>query len=118
MIKNIRYIAENWKMILHLLFKTKRFGVNNSLWSCHPSLFGSPGIKGFTQVFKNYRMIKIRAFSGFIPLNDAIEIFPGHAKKHGYKTIHPLKDQANKSCNHLFPEPEADTVAETKRYRS
>lgn len=85
MIKKINYILENWKMIVHLLFKTKRFGVNNRQWSNHPSIFGSP--LGLTGILKNYRMVKIRAFSGFIPLNDAIEIFPLHAKKHGYRPI-------------------------------
>ena len=84
-IKKINYILGNWKMIVHLLFKTRRFGVNNRGWSNHPSIFGNP--LGITHTLKNYRMMKIRAFSGFIPLNDAIEIFPAHAKKHGYKAI-------------------------------
>lgn len=83
--KKINYMLENWKMIVHLLFKTKRFGVNNLLWSNQPSIFGSP--LGITRTLKNYRMMKVRAFSGFIPLNDAIEIFPHHAKKHGYRPI-------------------------------
>ncbi len=85
--KKIKYCIENWKMIVHLLFKTKRFGVNNQLWSQHNSVFGASGIKGFTHIIKNYNMIKIRAFSGFIPLNDAIDLFPEHAKKYGYKPI-------------------------------
>ncbi|MEA1967378.1 MAG: hypothetical protein U9N77_04070 [Thermodesulfobacteriota bacterium] len=87
MIKKIKYSMENWKMIFHLLFKTSHFGVNNQFWYSHNSLFGAKGLKGFTEILKNYKMMKIRAFSGFIPLNDAIEIFPGHAEKHGYKPI-------------------------------
>ncbi|WP_041273353.1 hypothetical protein [Desulforapulum autotrophicum] len=87
MIKKISYILENWKMIVHLLFKTRRFGVNNLTWSSHPSVFGTALPLGLGRAFKNYQMMKIRAFSGFIPLNDAIEIFPYHAKKHGYKPI-------------------------------
>ncbi|MFO7751373.1 MAG: hypothetical protein R6V54_14900 [Desulfobacteraceae bacterium] len=87
MLKKIKYLMENWLMVAHLLFKTTHLGVNNRLWSSHPSVFGQKGGMGVTQVVKNYKMMKIRAFSGFIPLNDAIEIFPGHAKKHGYKPI-------------------------------
>ncbi len=87
MIKRVSYILENWKMIVHLLFKTRRFGVNNLLWSNQPSVFGAGLPLGPGRVLKNYRMMKIRAFSGFIPLNDAIDIFPRHARKHGYKPI-------------------------------
>lgn len=90
MIKKITYLLENWKMIIHLIFKTKHFGVNNLPWSSHPSVFGSTFPPGVFRVLKNYRMIKIRAFSGFIPLNDAIEMFPLHARKHGYKPIPPM----------------------------
>ncbi|HKK91556.1 MAG TPA: hypothetical protein VJ936_09145 [Desulfobacteraceae bacterium] len=87
MIKRVKFLLENWLMVVHLLFKTTHLGVNNRVWSSHPSVFGQRGVKGFTQVIKNYKMMKIRAFSGFIPLNDAIDIFPGHAEKHGYKPI-------------------------------
>jgi hypothetical protein len=33
-------------------------------------------------------MMRIRAFIGFIPLNDAIELFPGYARRNGY---HPIE---------------------------
>ena len=87
MTKKINYLLENWKMIFHLLFKTKQFGVNNLPWSSHPSVFGVPFPLGITRILKNHQMMKIRAFSGFVPLNDAIEMFPRHARKHGYKPI-------------------------------
>ncbi|MBF0234491.1 MAG: hypothetical protein HQK65_15840 [Desulfamplus sp.] len=74
-------------MILHLLFRTRRFGVNNVLWARHDSLFADPWPRGIARVVKNYKMMKIRAFSGFIPLNDAIKLFPEHAARHGYKPI-------------------------------
>ncbi|MBF0377196.1 MAG: hypothetical protein HQK72_06910 [Desulfamplus sp.] len=90
--KNIIYFIENWKMVIHLLFKTKRFGVNNNLWSERDSLFGNSCLIGWSQVFKNYKMMKVRAFSGFIPLNQAIDLFPEHSKKHGYRPI----DKQNK----------------------
>lgn len=85
--KRVIYLIENWKMVIHLLFKTQRFGVNNQLWSNYDSLFGDSCLTGWIGAIKNYKMMKVRAFSGFIPLNQAIEIFPEHAKKHGYRPI-------------------------------
>ena len=37
------------------------------------------------------------SFSGFIPLNDAIDLFPGHAKKHNYKKISTDTIKLNKA---------------------
>ncbi len=78
-------------MVVHLLFKTRRFGVNNQLWTEQDSLFGTSWYRGWSQAIKNYKMMKVRAFSGFIPLNQAIELFPAHAKKHGYRPIDKQK---------------------------
>ena len=85
--KALIYFTENWKMIVHLLLKTRRFGVNNQAWYHENSIFGASPARGFSQILKNYKMMKIRAFTGFIPLNEAIEMFPYHAKKHGYRSI-------------------------------
>ena len=80
-------------MIIHLLFRTSHFGVNNKSWSSRASVFGAPGIQGLLRVRQNYEMMKIRAFSGFIPLNEAIKMFPRYAKKHGYSPIVPEKEK-------------------------
>lgn len=85
--KRLHYIRKNLWLILHLLLGTGRFGVNNQLWARQESIFSKKGFKKITSILTNYRMMKIRAFSGFIPLNDAIELFPGHAEKHGFKRI-------------------------------
>ena len=85
--KRLGYIWKNHRLILHLLMGTRHFGVNNQLWSRQESIFGKKGVRRLTSIPTNYRMMKIRAFSGFIPLNDAIELFPGHAEKHGFKRI-------------------------------
>ncbi|MBF0257850.1 MAG: hypothetical protein HQK62_03260 [Desulfamplus sp.] len=89
--KKTIYLLENWKMVIHLLLKTKRFGVNNQLWAERDSLFGAYWLTGWSQALKNYKMIKVRAFSGFIPLNHAIELFPEHAVRHGYRPIDKQK---------------------------
>ena len=36
----IKYYKKNWKMFLHLLLRTKRFGVNNKWWNDYDSIFG------------------------------------------------------------------------------
>jgi len=38
--KAIRYYHKNWKLFLHLLLRTKRFGVNNQWWNDFDSIFG------------------------------------------------------------------------------
>ena len=38
----IIYYEKNWKMFVHLLFRTKRFGVNNKWWNEYDSIFGLP----------------------------------------------------------------------------
>jgi hypothetical protein len=88
--QTLTYLLANWKMVAHLLFRTGHFGVNNTLWSTHRSLFGARRPGHVLNLARNYRMMRLRAFSGFIPLNQALGLFPGHAVKHGYKPITPL----------------------------
>lgn len=70
----IEYIRDNWKQILHLFFRTKRFGVNNNWWSDIKSVFGLPVWKQIVSVvlilplIYNYYRIKSRIeFCHFIP---------------------------------------------------
>jgi hypothetical protein len=39
-IQSLRYYSKNWKLFIHLLLRTKRFGVNNKWWNEFDSLFG------------------------------------------------------------------------------
>jgi len=63
----IKFIKDHWKEGVHLLFRTKRFGVNNNFYSEFDSLFGWPTRKIFTSIILiypiilNYRMMKFRA---------------------------------------------------------
>lgn len=63
----INFILENWKEGIHLLFRTKRFGVNNKWHSDFNSLFGWSNMKIFISILKvkpiieNYRLMKFRA---------------------------------------------------------
>ena len=83
----VNYFLENWKMLVHLFFGTDHFGVNNELRAGHRSLFAMPLARLITRLPANYRGMRRRAFLGFLPLNDAIKLFPGYAEKHGYKAI-------------------------------
>jgi len=38
--KRIEYILVHWKLGVHLIFRTKRFGVNDRWWSQFDSMFG------------------------------------------------------------------------------
>ncbi len=54
MINTLRFYSKNWKLGTHLLFRTKRFGVNNKWWSEFDSIFGWPLYK------KIYAIITIK----------------------------------------------------------
>lgn len=66
--KRLRFLLTNWKLVVHLLFKTNRFGVNNQWSSNFDSMFG-----GWTvwrraintikikPIIRNYQMAKWRA---------------------------------------------------------
>jgi hypothetical protein len=70
--EKIKFIKENWKLGLHILLRTKRFGVNNQWWSEYDSIFGHPLSKIIYSIiliyplYRNYKMMKIRARCGFM----------------------------------------------------
>lgn len=53
----IKYIFENWKLSLHLILRTRRFGVNNRWWSDFDSHFGLPLHKVILRVLLVYPII-------------------------------------------------------------
>jgi hypothetical protein len=69
----IKFFREYWKEGIHLLFRTKRFGVNNEWWSSFDSMYGFPTREILFSILKikpiifNYRMMKLRAECGFLP---------------------------------------------------
>jgi hypothetical protein len=42
---SLKYYKKNWKIFLHLLLRTKRFGVNNKWWNDFDSIFGLSTIR-------------------------------------------------------------------------
>lgn len=84
LIFRLAYIFKNWRQIVHLLLATAHFGVNNRNLSPDFSLFGKSGLAKFGGIPGRIRMMRARAFMGFIPLKDAVRLFPGYAVRHGY----------------------------------
>ena len=74
------YVLQNWKLILHLLFRTYRFGVNNEWWSKFPSIFGLPVWKRW-HLIDRYVEIRFRAEIGFVPMDDFKVLFPRYSRK-------------------------------------
>ncbi len=79
--KRFFYFTSNIFFIIHLVFGTRHFGVNNKIWSRDASLFYVPFFKGLISLPTRVRMMKKRAFMGFIPLSEAGKIFPEYYKK-------------------------------------
>lgn len=75
------FLLENWKIGFHLVFRTKRFGVNNEWWSSFDSvIFGWPWYKilwGITMIYpfvRNYRSMKARATGKYWMTDEQLEI--------------------------------------------
>ena len=84
MLKRIKYIAKNWKLMVHLLFRTYRFGVNNNWKSDFDSMFGLPIRKRFSifQLIQNYKCARFRACECyFITEENAKLLFSKYCKR-------------------------------------
>lgn len=58
-------IKDNWKLMIHLLFRTYHFGVNNQWWEPYRSIFGLPFHRRW-HIISQYKGIKFRCKIGFI----------------------------------------------------
>ena len=83
----VKYFIENWKIGIHLLLRTKRFGVNNQWWSDWDSLWGNSfgkilwdivSVKG---ILRNYRGMKFRAEHCHF-MSDEEKVMIGWESKH------------------------------------
>lgn len=65
--KRFRYYFKNWKIGIHLIFRTRRFGVNNQRWGTFDSMFGWSWRKRIKCILtvkpmiQNYKHMKLRA---------------------------------------------------------
>ncbi len=66
-VQRLKYFLKHWKLGIHLLFRTKRFGVNNKRCSDFDSIFGYPTktiwkhILTIKPIIKNYKLMRFRA---------------------------------------------------------
>ena len=79
----LKYILNNWKLGVHLVFKTRRFGVNNQWWSKFDSVLGVTkkqwlwDIVRIWPIVRNYKLMKFRAIHlGFITPEEAELLWP------------------------------------------
>ena len=81
MAKKLSYFFKHWRFIVHLLLKTRHFGVNNVWWSAEPSCLGwslwqqCKGVILVIPIIRNYQAMKFRAFAGWIPKQQAKQLF-------------------------------------------
>ena len=67
--ERLKYVLSNWKIVIHLVFRTKRFGVNNEWRSDFDSLFGYSWKKILWMVITvrpfiiNYQAMKFRVIA-------------------------------------------------------
>lgn len=65
-----------WRLAIHLIFKTRHFGVNNRWWSRHPSPIGWScsqriwGMLTLLPIWRNYQSMKVRSALGWLPPAD------------------------------------------------
>jgi hypothetical protein len=79
--KKAGFVLNNFLFIFHLAFGTRHLGVNNRLWDKDNSVFYVPFYKGILTLPRRIKMMKKRAFMGFIPFDEAAELFPDYALK-------------------------------------
>ncbi|WP_319381642.1 hypothetical protein [Thiomicrorhabdus sp.] len=76
----IRYGLKYWRLALHLVLKTKHFGVNNLWWARQPSSIGWHwyqilwGIVTVMPIIRNYQSLKVRSCLGWLPEAECIAL--------------------------------------------
>ncbi|MGC9385829.1 MAG: hypothetical protein ACP5D0_02700 [Hydrogenovibrio sp.] len=72
----IQFAFKYWRLAVHLILKTRHFGVNNLWWSQQPSAIGwrwyqqAWGILTIWPIVRNYQSLKVRSCLGWIPQAD------------------------------------------------
>jgi len=95
----IKYILGNWKLVVHLLFRTKRFGVNNQWWSDFDGHFGLPLHKVILRtimvypIIYEYYCLKFRAVHNhFLSSNEKNKLGWDHKNTPGFFTLMAMRN--------------------------
>lgn len=89
----LKFFFKNWKIGVHLLFKTKRFGVNNKWWSDFNSIFGwknrdiIKGILKIKPVINNYKEMQYRSGACHFMTDKEFKLAFGRSKEEWKKHI-------------------------------
>ena len=87
----VAFVFTQWKFIIHLLFKTRFFGVNNQWRSTEPSMLSWTVRQRLVNslliipIVRNYQAMRFRSFAGWIPKPQAERLF----------SVAPEKEKAN-----------------------
>ena len=76
-LKRLKFMLKNWKLGVHLIFRTKRFGVNNKRWSQFDSLFGASSFRERFSVRHNWKLMKHRAGACYFLGDEEYELLFG-----------------------------------------
>lgn len=78
-----RWVLSHWKIGVHLILRTKRFGVDNRWWSQFDSMFGYPLWRVVGRVIliypliREYRRVKARTIGAHLLPGDIREMLWG-----------------------------------------
>jgi hypothetical protein len=81
----IKFAKQYWRLAIHLIFKTKHFGVNNLWWASQPSAIGWHwyqvvfSILTVMPIVRNYQSLKVRSLLGWISQEDCIKLGYSHS---------------------------------------
>lgn len=85
----LKFISRHWKMVVHFLLRTKRFGVNNEWWFDGDSMWGKSfmgkirHVMRIRPVFNEYKNMKFRATACYFMNDEQLEIMGWkHEKNH------------------------------------
>jgi len=76
----IEYGLKYWRLTIHLVFKTKHFGVNNLWWASQPSAIGWHwyqilwGTLTILPIIRNYQSLKVRSCLGWLPESECLAL--------------------------------------------
>jgi len=80
-IKRAQYFWKHWKLGVHLIFRTRRFGVNNKWWGPFDSLFGAKTWKQRLNLHQNWVMMRFRAGSCYFVNDEEFELAFGETRE-------------------------------------
>ena len=102
----MEFYKENWKIGVHLVFRTKRFGVNNERWSTFDSMFGVSilqrlwDIVRIRPILRNYEMMKFRAqWVLFLTPEQCEILWPNYKEKCRKRCEKTQRRRQKKSCS-------------------